>query len=747
MFIIRKMMKRIGVIVFVWMLLLVGESFAQKVTGTVYELDETGKRSPLPFVNIHWLGTRIGTATGLNGTFELRRPGKGGGLLVVSYVGYRSDTLEVADTTDRVEIVLHQSNELSVVEVKDRKTGTTISSINPVNTQVISAEGMQRLACCSLADCFTNNATVDVGYSDAVSGSKQIQMLGLAGVYSQMLIENQPSMRILATTYGLNFIPGPWLQSISISKGASTVIQGYESITGQINIDLKKPESGEKLYLELFTNDYLRIEANANTSVKISNTLSTILLLNISSTYRRIDRNGDGFMDVPLSTLVTGSNRYFFNRKGKIRSRFGFDLIWEDRTGGQMNFDKNNDEGTTRSYGITLATRRVSLFENTGFAINPERNSSIGINAGVIWHSQQSMFGLTRYDATQKSASLNALFISDVTGSRHKITTGLSLQYDYLKEELKDSVMLHEELVTGMYGEYTFNDHKHWTVLLGIRGDWDNLYGFIINPRMHVKYSPWKNTTLRASAGSGMRTAYVIPEHIGLLASSRRFIFRETLDLERAWNYGISFVQKFPAGGQRKGTFSLDIFRTDFQSQVVVDVDRDPEEVWFYNLDGQSFSNSLQAEVMIEPVKRFEITMAYRYTDARTTMNGTLEELPLTPAHRGLLALHYATRYDRWKFSFTTQYYGSTRLPDTQENPIQYQLPAYSPGYFLLFAQIAFNFSRFETYLGCENLTNYKQQNPILAADDPFGKYFDTSIIYAPVLGRQFNLGIRFKLE
>ena len=307
--------------------------------------------------------------------------------------------------------------------------------------------------------------------------------------------------------------------------------------------------------------------------------------------------------------------------------------------------------------------------------------------------------------------------------------------------------MLREEIVPGLYGEYTFNDQKFWTILLGIRGDWDNLYGFKVNPRMHIKYTPWKGTTLRASAGSGMRTANVIPEHIGLLASSRRFVFKETLDLEQAWNYGIGYVQKFPTWGKRTGTFSIDFFRTEFVNQVVVDVDRDPESVWFYNLDGRSFSNSLQAELTIEPIKKFEITMAYRYVDAKTTTNGILEELPLTPKHRGLLALHYSTRYDRFKFSFTTQYFGSTRLPDTRKNPVQYQLPEFSPGYFLLYAQITYKFSKFETYLGCENITNYKQSNPILAADDPFGKYFDTSIIYAPILGRQFNLGIRFKLE
>jgi outer membrane receptor for ferrienterochelin and colicin len=721
--------------------------YAQKLTGTVWETDNTGKRVPLPYANIVWLGTQTGVTADENGSFEIRRPAKSNTRLVARYVGYLPDTLTVAPGQKHIDITLKNNLVLQEVEVKDRNTGTNISTLNPVNVQVISAEGMQRLACCSLADCFVNNATVDVGFSDAVSGAKQIQMLGLAGVYSQMLIENQPSMRILATTYGLNFIPGPWLNAISISKGASSVINGFESVTGQINIDLKKPEGGEKFYLELFTNDYLRIEANTNASVKLGKNLSSIVLFNVSSTYRRIDRNDDGFMDVPLSTMITGSNRYFFNRKGKIRSRFGVDLLWEERTGGQMNFERETDEGTTRSYGITLLTKRIHLFENTGFAVNPQRNSSIGINADFIWHDQQSMYGLTRYDATQKSAYVNALFISDIGNIKHKVTAGASLQYDHFKELLKDSTMLREEIVPGIYGEYTFNDQKRWTVLAGVRGDYDNLYGFHLNPRAHVKFTPRNNTTFRASAGSGMRTASVIPEHIGLLASSKRFVFEESLAPERAWNYGIGFIQKFHFGNKRKATFSIDFFRTDFLSQVVIDVDRSPEAVYFYNLDGRSYSNSFQTDLMLEPVKRFEISMAYRYNDVMTTIDGQLEESPLTPRHRALLALHYATRLDRWKFSFTTQYFGPTRIPDTKSNPVEYQLAGESEGYLLLFAQVTFKFSLFETYLGCENITNYKQKNPILAADDPFGKYFDTSIVYAPILGRQFNLGIRFKIE
>jgi outer membrane receptor protein involved in Fe transport len=357
------------------------------------------------------------------------------------------------------------------------------------------------------------------------------------------------------------------------------------------------------------------------------------------------------------------------------------------------------------------------------------------------------MFGLTRYNATQMSGSLTALMISDIGNSKHKISTGLSFAYDHLDETLKDTNMIREEVVPGIFGEYTFNPHIKWTVMAGIRADYNNIYGFGVNPRMHIKFCPWSNTTVRVSAGHGIRTANVIPEHIGLLASSRRFIYDEIPEQEKAWNYGIGIVKRFQLGNKGKATLSIDFFRTDFLNQVVVDVDQSPEAVHIYNLQGPSYSNSFQTDLIIEPLKRFEITLAYRYNDVEMTVDNELSELPLTPKNRALLALHYATKYETWKFSFTTQYLGKTRLPDTQQNPEEYRLPETSPDYFLLYAQVTFKFSKFETFIGCENITDYKQKDPILAANDPFGKYFDTSIIYGPILGRQFNFGLRFKLE
>lgn len=698
---------------------------AQTIKGWIKDSKDS---TSLSFVNIIVLGTNIGATSNEGGKFIINYNVTKSTKLVASSIGYKTDTISITKNAQDVVIYLtSNAQNLDEVSVVAKKDATSLSMMSTINAQSISASGIQRLACCSLAECFENNATVDVGYSDAVSGAKHIQMLGLSGIYSQILVENQPSVRLLSSMYGLNYIPGPWLSGISISKGTSSVVQGYESLTGQINIDIKKPENSEKFYLEYFTNDYLKQELNLNTSTKINENLSTLFLVHGATVQQEVDRNNDSFLDVPKSNLFIGSNRYFYNKANKIRSRFGYDILYEDRTGGQIGFDKKSP--TTSLYGATLNARRFHVFENTGFSVNPDKNSSIGINANFVYHEQNSEFGLNTYKPLQNSAYFTALYNTDIFNNKHKISTGLSYVYDNLTEKLNDTTFIKDENVAGIFAEYTLTTTK-WSVIGGIRADYNGFYKQdFVTPRLHIKYTPVDNSAIRLSAGRGLRSANVIPENISLLNSSRQLIFAEKFKMEDAWNAGISFTQKFFFDNDRKITLNTDFYRTEFSNQIIVDLEQHTNTAIFYNLNGKSYSNSFQTDLIIEPLTSFEITLAYRLNDTKTTINNQLISKPLVSKHKALLALHYSTRYERWNFSFTTQYNGASRLPNTKENPVEYQLPEFSPDYFILHAQITRKFKKMEFYVGCENLTNYKQNNPILASDDPFGKYFDTSII------------------
>jgi outer membrane receptor for ferrienterochelin and colicin len=661
-------------------------------------------------------------------------------------VGYNSDTISVNQNADNLEIVLQSVINLDEIQVLEKRIPFSISTVDPLNSEHITSDGLQQLACCSLAESFESTATVDVGYTDAVSGAKQIQMLGLAGVYSQMLLENQPAIRILSSTYGLNYIPGPWMSAIRISKGTASVINGYESITGQINIDLKKPENSEKLYAELFINEHQRLEVNTTTAFKINDKLSSIFLIHGSGLKNKVDNNDDGFLDLPTANLLIASNRYHFNHKGKIKSRFGFEIMTEDRVGGQTDFKPNSKENTPLYYGIEVQSNRFNIYENIGFLIDEDHRGSLALNGSFIYHRSNSTFGLRKYDAEQRSLNLKLRYQTEFINEKHKLDAGLDFISDNFAQTFNDTAIYRDEMVPGIFSEYTYSNNG-LSIIGGLRYDFNNLFGNYLTPRIHIKYGLTDNSTIRVSAGKGYRTANVFPENIGLLASSRQFVFMEEFKQEEAWNYGISYVQKWFFDDDRKMTFSIDFYRTDFQNQIVVDINQSAGLVYFYNLNGDSYSNSFQTNLMVTPAKRFDITLAYRYNDVKITMDNELIRKPLSSPHKALVSLHYSTKFEKWNFTLTTHLNGKSNLPYTGDNPTAYQLEDESPAYLILHTQILRKFSKWEIYLGAENLTNYKQQNPILAADDPFGDYFDSSIVWGPVIGRSINAGVRLKIN
>jgi outer membrane cobalamin receptor len=718
----------------------------KSIQGVIYGLDSDYKNTPLAYANIIWLGSQTGAVSDKNGFFKIVNPNNKYEQLIISYIGFKTDTIIVNEWDKDIEIVLIPVLNLEEIRIEGNRAARSISSLTTINTETISSKGLQRLACCSLAESFETTATIDVGYADAVSGAKKIKMLGLAGVYSQILTELVPSTRILSSTFGLNYIPGPWMSGISISKGTSSVSHGYESITGQINIDFKQPENSEKLYAEFFINEFLRAELNASTAFKINDMLSSIVLIHASGLNNKVDNNGDGFLDLPIGNLFIISNRYHFNNNARLRGRFGFEILLEDRNGGQLDYNPNTEVEKTGFYGISVKSSRFTVFEKTGYLLDTENNGSIAINASFIYHGTNSNFGLRKYDATQKSLNLKLKYKTELGRKDHKINTGIDFLNDNFNQHRNDTIIDRNESVPGIFGEYIYSTKK-LTIISGLRFDHNSLYGSLFTPRFHIKYGISENATIRASAGRGFRTANVFPENIGLLASSRTFYFLEEFKIEKAWNYGINYTQKWFFDDIRNITLNIDFYRTDFQNQIVVDVNHSASAVYFYNLKGESYSNSFQTDIIYAPTKRFDITLAYRYNDVKVTMDQELINKPLVSPHKGLVSLHYSTKFEKWNFTVTTQFNGQSKLPYTGDNPVEYQLESTSPAYMILHAQVLRKFSKWEFYLGAENLTNYKQQNPILAANDPFGDYFDSSIVWGPVVGRSINAGVRFKIK
>lgn len=723
---------------------------AQEIRGVVLEEDKKGAFKPLVGASVVWLGTNTGTTTDDNGVFTIQHTGD---RLVISYTGYKADTIAVFPTKE-MKIILANGAQLNEVKVTSSRAATYISSADPFRTATITQKELFKAACCNLSESFETNPSVDVSYNDAVTGSKQIQLLGLAGVYTQLTIENLPGPRGLATSLGLNAIPGTWIESIQLSKGTGSVANGYESIAGQINVELKKPLNSEPLYANLYVNSLGKTDVNLNLTQKLNAKWATTLLLHDDFfNNKKMDFNKDGFRDMPTGNLFSAINRWSYDNGKGLMSQFGVKLLNDQKTGGQVNYNESMDKFTTNSYGLAINTKRVEGFAKIGYVFPQKKYKSIGLQLSAFDHQQNSYFGLTNYDAHQQNFYSNLIYQSIIHTTTHKFRTGLSFVYDKYNEDFKANNYKRTEVVPGAFFEYTYTPSDKFDVVAGIREDHNSLYGWFTTPRLNIRYEPIKGTVIRASVGRGQRTANIFAENNGVLVSARTVEIMAAdargaygLKPEVAWNKGISVDQKFRLFN-RAANLGIDFFRNDFVNQVVVDVE-DPRTIKFYNLQGKSYSNSLQAELSLIPVQRFDVRLAYRLFDVKTTYGDQLLQKPLTAQNRAFANLAYEVK--GWKFDYTISYSGRKRLPSTAANPPMYQRVAYSPSFTTMNAQVSKTLGKknpFDVYIGGENLTNYYQKDAIIAATQPFSEYFDASLIWGPITGRMWYGGVRFRIK
>ena len=718
------------------------------IKGKVIENNGT-EDSPLTGANVFWAGTQKGSSTDVNGLFKLEKSLKTN-YLVISFTGYSNDTILI-DNEDFIEVALKPSVELDEIEVSAGVKTTTLNFLDPIKVETIGEEELCKAACCNLSESFETNPSVDASFTDAVTGTRQIQMLGLAGPYTQITRENIPDIRGLSAIYGLSYTPGPWVSSISLIKGSGSVINGYESIAGQIDVGLRKPQSMDRFYLNLFANQEGRYEANLNLKTKVGEKWSTALLLHGKTSQNKHDKNADGFIDMPIGNNYIGLNRWNYNHNGVVLD-FGIKGTYIDQLGGQMDYQKS-DLGSADIWGMQTETKRLEAWSKTGFVFDEQPNKSMGLQLSGVYHDFNSSFGLRDYKAIQKSFYGNYIFQNIIGDLKHMYKVGASFVYDEYLEELSSVNYDHTEIVPGAFIEYTYNWEDRLNIVAGLRGDYHNHYGFFATPRLHMRYMVTEDLVIRASAGRGQRTAQIISENIGVLASNRQIIIQSEdannpfgLDAEVAWNYGVNLSWEFELD-YRVGVVSFDIYRTQFQNQIVVDMDSDTRQLQFYNLNGSSFSNSFQAQLDYEVINRLDIRLAYRWYDVKTTYGNELMATPFIADHRAFINAAYETR-NHWKFDATLSWQSEKRLPSTKVNPAAYQRPDQSPSFFLLNAQITKVWNdKFDIYLGVENLLNYKQENPIIAADQPLSEYFDASMIWGPVFGRNIYMGLRYRIK
>lgn len=711
--------------------------------------------------NVYWLNTNVGTTTDEKGWFTLPYK-KEYKELVVSYVGYKTDTLTITNS-NTIHHYLTSENELDEINIKSKKEATQKSFLATANVFTVNSEELLKAACCNLAESFETNPSIDVNFSDALTGTRQIQMLGLKSPYLLITQENIPSIRGAAQVFGLTFTPGTWVESIQVTKGAGSVTEGYESISGQINAELVKPYTDRKFFLNAYGSLGGRLELNTHFNQKVSDKWTTGIYAHGNYRGEKFDNNDDGFLDFPLANQINLMNRwqYIDAEKGWV-SFINLRLMNDEKQIGELDYNPNIHRVTPQNilngsevWGGEIDTRRVDASVKVGYVFPELPFQSFGFQLAYSNHDQNSYFGQNIYDIRHQSLYSNLLFNSIIGDTRNKFTTGITFSHDNYDELVNVDNYSRVENSFGSFFEYAYDNLDNLSFTLGLRLDSHNLLGTFVTPRLHFRYVPWGKAVFRASAGQGRKSANIFAENQQLFASSRQINVVNQggniygLDPEKAWNYGVSYFQGYNLF-ERKGNITLDFYRTEFDNQVVVDWEN-PQEVSFYNLEGKSYANSFQAEVNYNIANGLDTRLAYKYYDVKTDYKSGKLTKPITPNHRFFANVSYETPVideANWKFDVTYNLIGEQRLPNTSSNPVQYQLGEHSNSYNLLNAQITKVFSkRFEVYVGGENITNVKQKNPILANDDPFGAYFDTTIVYAPIFGRMFYSGLRFKID
>lgn len=720
------------------------------VTGIVAK-QVNGHTIPLAGASVVWLGTEQGTVTDANGNFTLLK-NETSNKVVISYTGFYTDTLRMA-VNEPLRILMQPNSELKGVTVTTSLRSLSVSTASAIRSYEIKPKELLKAACCNLSESFETNPSVDVTFNDAVTGSKQIQMLGLAGNYTQLTVENLPGPRGLATPLGLNSVPGTWVDGIQLIKGTGSVVNGFESIAGQINVELKKPDNSEHLYANVYTNDFGKTDLNLNLSRKLNDKWSTALLLHDAFANRKVDMNMDDFRDFPTGNLFSALNRWSYTDGHGLFAQFGVKYLKDKKTGGMMSFDPALHKFSNHHYGLQINIDRQEAFAKIGYVYPGKPYKSIGLQLSAFNHQQDSYFGLTTYNGNQKNFYSNLIYQSILGHTGHKFKTGVSFLYDQYNEDFNRNNYARKEVVPGAFFEYIYKPNEKFDLVAGIRGDYNSLFGFFASPRLNLRYEPIKGTTLRMSAGRGQRTANIFAENNSVLVSARQLHILNAsngkaygLDPEVAWNKGISVDQKFRVFN-RSSMLSVDFFRNDFTNQVVVDME-DARAINFYNLQGKSYSNSFQTEWSFEPVKKLNVRLAYRFFDVKTTYGDKLLQKPLTSQHRAFANLGYEA--GTWKFDYTISFNGSKRLPSTANNPEAYRLADNSPGYATMNAQVSKTIGKkfpVDVYVGGENLSNFIQSNAIVAADQPFSPYFDASMIWGPISGRMFYGGLRFKIK
>lgn len=718
--------------------------------GSVFEKKQNNTEEPVSAVKISY-SKKVFTFTDKEGKFSILVPDTVS-RLIIFYDKIGTDTVRITDINKEIKIVFPYMQKLKDVQIKQKRFATEISLLSMIKTERISSKELLKAACCNLSESFETTPSVDVAFTDAVTGYKQIQLLGLTGPNTLITRENIPEVRGLASITGLTFTPGQWIESMQLSKGTGSVVNGFEGLAGQINIELMKPMEGDRVFANLYQSAQGRTEANAYLRFEPRKNMTSNLFLHGKSQWMKVDQNHDHFIDQPMGNSFIGANRWMWFGKSGRELQLGVKYVNQSNWGGSKHYNNDETPNESKYWGFNNQINRVDVWSKIGKVFELKPWKSMGLQLAYSGHEQNMQFGKKIYNAREKTAYANYIYQTIIGNTNHVLKLGANTNYILRNEVVNTTKYNNEEVTAGAFAEYAHTFSKKLNAVLGIRADQHNLYGNYFTPRFHLRYAPHENIALRASVGKAYRTATIFSENLGLFSTNRTVLIMPSqsngiygLQNEKAINGGINATYKFKLN-YRSGTLSTDYYYTHYLNQVVADWEEE-RFVKFYNSTKPSFAHSFQIQLDYEPIRKFDVRIAYRFNDVQTTYENTLRQRPLNARHRAFINMSYETK-SKWSFDYTLQWTGSKRIPSTALNPIGLQFATQSPSFITMNAHINKAIGKgIELYAGGENLLNYMQQTAIIDAPNPFSSYFDGSLIWGPSMGRNVYAGVRWKMK
>nr|WP_255702307.1 TonB-dependent receptor [Flavobacterium sp. SM15] len=720
--------------------------------------------APLPYATVVLVKTQLGTVTDSLGTYNLTNIPKGEYHLKISHTGFKNQQRKIIlndTTTLAFDFDLKADNALDEVVV----TGT-LKAVNrlesPVPVEVYKPTFFKKNPTANIFEALQNVNGVRPQLNCNVCNTGDIHINGLEGPYTLVLIDGMPIVSGLSTVYGLSGIPNSLLERIEVVKGPASSLYGSEAVGGLINIITKNPKSAPVFAADAFSTSWGEANLDLGFKANLGKVASLLTGVNYFNYSNPIDNNHDNFTDVTLQDRISVFQKLNFNRKNNKLFSMAGRFFYEDRWGGEMQWEKKY-RGGSEVYGESIYTKRYEILGSYELPITEKMLFTFSYTD----HDQNSVYGNIPYLAQQKIGFGQLTW--DKKMSRHDFLFGTALRYQFYNDNTPATPKADKSWIPSLFAQDEIRLSEKHNLLLGMRYDYNNRHGNIFTPRLAHKWKINEKAIFRFNAGTGFRVVNLFTEEHAALTGSRKVEVLEDLQPERSYNANVNFLKKFYTNDGDYIGLETTAWYTYFTNSIIPDYDTDPNKIIYKNLDGHSVTQGVSINLDAVFQNGLKIILGATYMDVAKTENGMKTRQMLTEKFTGTWAISYRLKKLYLDIDYTGNVYGPMRLPTLGDSDPRKD---YSPTWSIQNIQFTFNkIKNFEFYAGIKNLLNWtpNKGNPfiIARANDPFDQNvqynpdgsvmvtpnnpyaltFDPGYVYGPNQGIRSFFGLRYTLK